>query len=83
MLEPIKKNSVWRGFVIFTIMLKTKRKTAKTYNPVSPVLRKKVKEGPDYICSVWCLVNYHINWEKLFFPCGSQSTRCLLLLAQT
>ena len=41
MLEPIKKNSVWRGFVIFTIMLKTKRKTAKTYNPVSPVLREK------------------------------------------
>ena len=36
-----KKNSVWRGFVIITIMLKTKRKTAKTYNPVSNVLRKK------------------------------------------
>ena len=34
-LEPVKKeNSVCRGF---TIMLKTKRKTAKTYNPVSHV----------------------------------------------
>ena len=36
-----KKNSIWRGFVIITIMLKTNRKTAKTYNPVSHVLRKK------------------------------------------
>ena len=51
----LKKNSVWRGFVIIT-MLRTKRKTAKTYNPVSR-FQKKVKEGPDYICSVWCLVN--------------------------
>ena len=84
-LEPVKKkeNSVWRGFVIITIMLKTKRKTAKTHIPVSHVFKKKVKEGPDYICPVWCLVNYHINWQKLFFPCVSQSTRCLLLLAQT
>ena len=79
-LEPVKK-TVWRGFVIITIMLKTKRKTAKTYNPVSHVFKKKVKEGPDYICSVRCLVNYHINWEKLFFSCISQSTCCLLLLA--
>ena len=61
----------------------TKRKAAKTYIPVSHLLKKKVKEGPDYICSVWCLVSYQINWEKLFFPCVSQSTRCLLLLAQT
>ena len=85
-LKPVKKkkNSVWRGFVIITLMLKTKRKTAKTYNTVSHVLKKKkVKEGQDYICSVWCLVNYHINCEKLFFPCISQSTLFLLLLAQT
>ena len=78
-----KKNSVWRGFVIITIMLKRKRKTAKTCNPVRiTCFKKKVKEGPDYICSVCCLVNYHINWEKLFFACVSQSTCCLLLLAQ-
>ena len=34
--NPLKKknNSVWRGFVIITIMLETKRKTAKTYIPV-------------------------------------------------
>jgi len=84
-LEPLKKkeNSVWKGFVIITIMLKTKRKTAKTYIPVSHFFKKKVKEGPGYICPVWCLVNYHINWEKLFFPCVSQSSCCLLLLAQT
>ena len=49
-------------------MLKTKRETAKTYILVSHVFKTKVKEGPDYIFSVWCLVNYHINWEKLFFP---------------
>ena len=69
-LEPVKKkeNSVWRGFVIIIIMIKTKRKTAKTYIPVSHVFKKKVKEGPDYIYPVWCLVNYHINWEKTFFP---------------
>ena len=36
-----KKKTIWRGFVIITIMLKTKTKTAKTYNPVSHVLRKK------------------------------------------
>ena len=73
-LEPVKKkeNYVWRGFVIIIIMIKTKRKTAKTYIPVSHVFKKKVKEGPDYICPVWC-----------FFPCVSQSTRCLLLLLQT
>lgn len=41
--EKKKKNSVWRGFVIITIMLKTKRKTAKTYNPVSHVFKKKSK----------------------------------------
>ena len=35
------------------------------------------------VCSVWCLVNYHINREKLFFPCVPQSTRFLLLLVQT
>ena len=81
-----KDNSVWRGFAIITIMLKTKRETAKTYILnffVSHVFKTKVKEGPDYIFSVWCLVNYHINWEKLFFPCVSQSTRCLLFPAQT
>ena len=79
------EHSVWRGFVIITLMLKAKRKTAKTYNPVWHVFKKKkkVKEGPDYICSVRCLVNYHINREKLFFPCVSQSTPFLLLLAQT
>ena len=44
MLEPVKKkNSVWRGFVIITIMLKTKRKTAKTYIPVSHVFKKRGK----------------------------------------
>ena len=80
-LEPVKKNSVWRSFLIITIMLKTKRKTAKTCIPVSHVFEKKVKEGPHYICSDWCLVNYLINWEKLFFPCVS--TRCLSLLSQT
>ena len=78
-----KDNSVWRGFAIITIMLKTKRETAKTYILVLNVFKTKVKEGPDYIFSVWCLVNYHINWEKLSFPCVSQSTRCLLLPAQT
>ena len=78
-----KENSGWRGFVIITIMLKTKRKSAKTYIPVSQVFKKKVKEGPDYICPVWCLVNYHINREKLFFVCVSERMRCLLLLAQT
>ena len=40
-LKPVKKNSVWRGFVIITLMLKTKRKTAKTYNTVSHVFKKK------------------------------------------
>ena len=43
-LEPAEKkkeNSVWRGFFIITIMLKTKRKTAKTYIPVSHVFKKK------------------------------------------
>jgi len=76
-----KKKTVWRGFVIITIILKTKRKTAKTVSHVFK--KKKVKEGLDYICSLWCLVNYYINWEKHFFPCVSQSTRCMLLLAQT
>ena len=38
-----KENSVWRGFVIITIMLKTKRKTAKTHIPVSHVCKKKSK----------------------------------------
>ena len=44
-LEPVKKkeNSVCKGFVIITIMLKTKRKTAKTYIPVSHVFKKKSK----------------------------------------
>ena len=42
-LEPVKKNSVWRGFVIITIMLKTKRKTAKTYIPVNHMLSKRSK----------------------------------------
>ena len=53
-LEPVKKNhSVWRGFVIITIMLKTKRKTAKAYKScITYFQKKKVKEGPDYICSV-------------------------------
>ena len=70
-LEPVKekKNSAWRGFVIITIMLRTKTKTAKTYIPVLHVFKTKVKEGPDYICSLWCLVNYDINRGKLFFPC--------------
>ena len=39
-LEPVKKKKeyfLWRGFVIITIMLKTKRKTAKAYIPVSQV----------------------------------------------
>ena len=80
-LEPVKK-TVLRGFVITTILLNTKRKTAKTYIPVSHVFKKKVKEGPDYICSVWYLVNNHINRE-FFFPCVAKSTRCLILLAQT
>ena len=45
-LEPVgkKNNSLWRGFVIITLMLKTKRKTAKAYNPVSHVFKKKRKE---------------------------------------
>ena len=44
-LEPVKKtgNSVWRGFVTITIILKTKRKTAKTYIPVSHAYKKKSK----------------------------------------
>ena len=41
-LEPVKK-TVWRRFVIITIMLKTKRKTANAYNPVSHVFKKKSK----------------------------------------
>ena len=40
-LEPGKKTqTVWRDFVIITIILKTKRKTAKTYIPVSHVFKK-------------------------------------------
>ena len=42
-LEPVKKNSVWRGFVIIATMLKTKRKTAKTYIPVNHMFSKKSK----------------------------------------
>ena len=43
-LEPVKKRkTVRRGFVISTIMLKTKRKTANTCNPVSHVFKKKGK----------------------------------------
>ena len=85
MPKPVKKKKTLFGEVLSLLQYcqKTKRKTAKTYNPVSPVLRKKVKEGPDYICSVWCLVNYTFIGKNLFFPCVSQSTRCLLLLAQT
>ena len=51
--EPVKKNhSVWRGFVIITIMLKTKRKTEKTYKSCFTCFqkkKKKVREEPDYI----------------------------------
>ena len=31
-------------------MLKTKRKTAKTYSCITCFQQQKVKEGPDYIC---------------------------------
>ena len=42
--EPVKKNhSVWRGFVIITIMLKTKRKTEKTYKSCFTCFQKKKK----------------------------------------
>ena len=55
-LEPVerKKNSVWRGFVIITLMLKTKRKTAKAYNPVSHVFKEK-KERKGRL-RMFCLV---------------------------
>ena len=50
-----KKNSVWRGFVIITLMLKTKRKTAKTYNTVSHVFKKKKSKGRARL-HMFCLV---------------------------
>ena len=55
-LEPVKKkNSVWRGFVTITIILKTKRNTAKTYIPVSHAFKKKWRKGQiTYVLSgVW------------------------------
>ena len=56
-LEPLKKKSVWRGFVIITIMLKTKRRTAKTYIPVSHGFKKKEGKGQiTYVLSgVWSI----------------------------
>ena len=84
-LEPVKQKKLClERFCHIALMLKTKRKTAKTwYYCITCSQKKKVKEGQDYICCVWYLVNYHINWKKLFFPCVSQSTLFLLLLAQT
>ena len=40
--EPVKKNCLER-FCHYTLILKTKRKTAKTYNPVSHVFKTKSK----------------------------------------
>ena len=49
-----KKNSIWRGFVIITIMLKTKRETAKSYIPVSHVFKKSKGRARLYIfCQVF------------------------------
>ena len=54
-LKPVKKK-LWRGFVIITLMLKTKRKTAKTYNTVSHVFKKKKKSKGRARLHMFCLV---------------------------
>ena len=86
-LEPAEKNKrklcLERFCHYYNNVINKKKDCRDLYSCITCFQKKKVKEGPDYICPVWCLVNYHINWEKLFFPCVSQSTRCFLLLAQT
>lgn len=54
-VEPVKKKKklCFERFCRYYNKRETKRKTAKTYPPVSHLLKKKVKEGPEYICSVW------------------------------
>ena len=64
-LEPVKKKkSTNKGFVIITIMLKARRKTARTQIPV-PRFQKMVKEGPDYICYVCKRILYRKTATEL------------------
>ena len=64
-LEPVKKKkSTNKGFVIITIMLKARRKTARTQIPV-PRFQKRVKEGPDYICYVCKRILYRKTATEL------------------
>ena len=68
-LEPVKKknNSVWRGFVIITIMLKTNKKTVKTYIPVSHVYKKKI-EGRSRLHVLWSFTtSIEKNFSSLAF----------------
>lgn len=64
-LEPVKKKkSTNKGFVIITIMLKARRKTARTQIPV-PRFQKRVKEGPDYIFYVCKRILYRKTATEL------------------
>ena len=82
-LEPVKKKLCLERFCHYYTNVKKKERLQRLLILYHMFSKKKVKEGLDYICSAWCLVNYHINCEKLFFPCVSQSTQFLLLLVQT
>ena len=70
-LEPVKEKRklCLERFCHYYNNVKNKKKNCKDlYSCIMHVFKKKVKEGSDYICFVWCLVNYHINWEKNFLP---------------
>ena len=61
-LELVKKGKLFlERFCHYYNNVKNKKKDCKDLYSCITCSQKKVKEGPDYICPVWCLVNYHIN----------------------
>ena len=62
-LEPVKKKRILslERFCHYHNNVKNKKKDCKGLYSCITSLKKKVKEGPDYMCPVWCLVDYQIG----------------------